>query len=135
MSFFKALLGICDTKPLADDAWRADKGNAVVNLKAATTLTEKGGAAYLKGRGLARPVLVIRGDDGQLYAYQDRCTHGGRKIDPLPGEGKLKCCSVNHSTFDYDGKPLSGPAKHNIERYDTEERDGELFIKITQEAG
>lgn len=134
MSFFKALLGICETKPLDDAAWRTDNGTAVVELKSATALAENGGAAYLKGKGLARPVLVIRGDDGKLYAYQDRCTHGGRKIDPLPGEGKLRCCSVNHSTFDYDGKPLSGPAKHNIERYDAEERDGQLIIKIRQEA-
>ena len=97
----------------------------------ATVLVEKGGAAYLKGKGLNKPVLVVRGDDGKLYAYQDRCTHAGRKIDPVAGEGKLKCCSINHSTFDYDGKPLSGPAKHDIKRYDTEESAGRLIIKLS----
>jgi nitrite reductase/ring-hydroxylating ferredoxin subunit len=131
MSIFKAILGICETKPLADNAWEASNGTATVDLKAAAVLADKGGAAYLKGKGLAKPVLVLRGDDGRLYAYQDRCTHGGRKIDPLPGEGKLKCCSVNHSTFDYEGKPLSGPAKHNITRYETEESADRLVIKLS----
>ncbi len=131
MSFFKALLGICETKPLSDDAWESGNGNATVDLNAAAVLAEKGGAAYLKGKGLDKPVLVIRGDDGKLYAYQDRCTHAGRKIDPVAGEGKLKCCSINHSTFDYDGKPLSGPAKHDIKRYDTEESAGRLIIKLS----
>ncbi|MEN8613702.1 Rieske (2Fe-2S) protein [Dehalogenimonas sp. THU2] len=131
MSIFKAILGICDTKPLAETAWESRDGQAIVDLKAATMLTAKGGAAYLKGKGLEKPVLVVRGQDNKLYAYQDRCTHGGRKIDPVANEGKLKCCSVNHSTFNYDGKPLSGPAKHDIKRYETTESSGRLVIKIT----
>lgn len=131
MSIFKAILGICDTKPLDEGSWEAADGKATVSLEKAAPLADKGGAVYLKGKGLEKPVLVVRGDDNQLYAYQDRCTHGGRKIDPVPGQGKLKCCSVNHSTFDYSGKPLSGPAKHDIKRYETEETGGKLVIKLS----
>ena len=131
MSIFKAILGICETKPLVDTAWELKDGQAIVNLKNASILAGKGGAAYLKGKGLEKPVLVVRGQDNKLYAYQDRCTHGGRKIDPVPGTDKLKCCSINHSTFDYDGKPQSGPAKHDIKRYEAKESGGRLVIKIS----
>ena len=131
MSFLKAILGICETKPLAETAWEAKDGQVSVDLEAATMLTTKGGAAYLKGKGLNKPVLVIRGDDNKLYAYENSCTHGHRKIDPIAGESKLRCCSVNHSTFNYDGKPLSGPAKHDIKRFEAKEAGGRLVIKLS----
>jgi nitrite reductase/ring-hydroxylating ferredoxin subunit len=130
LSIFKAILGICETKPLAETAWELKEGRAAVDLKAASELSTKGGAVYLKGKGLKKPILVVRGDDNKLYAYENRCTHFHRKIDPVPGEGKLKCCSVNHSTFNYDGKPLSGPAKHDVKRYEAKESGGRLVIKL-----
>jgi cytochrome b6-f complex iron-sulfur subunit len=131
MNFFTAILGICETKPLAENAWAIKDTQVMVDLKAASPLACKGGAVYLKGKGLSKPVLVVRGVDNKLYAYENSCTHGHRKIDPVAGTGKLRCCSVNHSTFDYDGKPLSGPAKHDIRRYETKEFGGKLVIKIS----
>ena len=131
MSFFKALLGICETKPLAEIAWEKTNGQTSIDLKTAPQLASKGGAVYLKGKGLKKPILVVRGDDNNLYAYENRCTHFHRKIDPVPGEGKLKCCSVNHSTLNYDGKPLSGPAKHDIKRFEARESGGRLVIKLS----
>jgi cytochrome b6-f complex iron-sulfur subunit len=131
MNFFSAILGICETKPLANSAWELNGTQVSVNLKEASELSCKGGAVYLKGKGLSKPVLVVRGVDNKLYAYENSCTHGHRKIDPVSGQGKLRCCSVNHSTFDYDGKPLSGPAKHDIRRYEAREAGGKLVIKIS----
>jgi len=131
MNFFTAILGICETKPLDNGAWELKDTQVTVDLKKAALLSLKGGAVYLKGKGLSKPVLVVRGDDNKLYAYEDSCTHGHRKIDPIAGEGKLRCCSVNHSTFDYNGKPLSGPAKHDIHRYDAKEAGGKFVIKIS----
>jgi nitrite reductase/ring-hydroxylating ferredoxin subunit len=131
MSFFKALLGICATKPLAESAWEVKDSKASVDLKTAAELSAKGGAVYLKGKGLKKPILVVRGEDNKLYAYENSCTHGHRKIDPVAGEGRLRCCSVNHSTFSYDGKPLSGPAKHDIKRFDAKEAGGKLVIKLS----
>ncbi len=131
MNFLTAVLGICETKPLVESAWELKDTQVLVDLKAAPALSCKGGAVYLKGKGLSKPVLVVRGDDNKLYAYENSCTHGHRKIDPVAGEGKLRCCSVNHSTFSYDGKPLSGPAKHDIRRYEAKESGGKLVIKIS----
>jgi cytochrome b6-f complex iron-sulfur subunit len=131
MGIFKAILGICETKPLVESAWELKDTQVLVDLKEAPALSCKGGAVYLKGKGLSKPVLVVRGDDNKLYAYENSCTHGHRKIDPVAGEGKLRCCSVNHSTFSYDGKQLSGPAKHEILRYEAKECGGKLVIKIS----
>ena len=66
-----------------------------------------------------------------LYlAFRNVCPHGKRKIDPAPGEPLLRCCSVNHSKFDYDGNRLSGPAKEALTKYETTVSEGNLLITL-----
>ena len=128
--FFKALLGICETKPLSPELWSVEGGKVVVKLSQKPDAIAKGGAAYLQGKGLQRPVLIVRTDDDKYLAFTNRCTHANRKIDPIAGERKLRCCSVNHSTFDYDGKPLSGPAKESLKRHQVEVTNGNLVLTV-----
>jgi len=132
VNIFKAIMGMCDTSPLADDVWSLMDSQIALDLAKVPALSEKGGAGYMAGKGLAKPVLVVRGQDNNLYAYENACPHGGRKIDPMQGEAKLRCCSVNHSTFDYNGKVLSGPAqhKHELRRLLTSQADGKLLISV-----
>ena len=90
----------------------------------------KGGAVYLKGGGLSKPVLLLRTEDDRYLAFEDRCTHFGRKIDPVPGEAKLRCCSLFHSTYDLEGKNISGAAKDPLTCYTVEQSDGDLVITL-----
>jgi cytochrome b6-f complex iron-sulfur subunit len=128
--FFKALLGICETKPLSQDLWSVEGGKVVVKLSQKPDAITKGGAAYLKGKGLREPLLIVHTDDDKYLAFTNRCTHAKRKIDPVPGEAKLRCCSVNHSKFDYDGKPLSGPAKEALKRHQAGTDQGNLVVTV-----
>ena len=126
-SFFKALMGICETKPLGPDLWSLEGGKAVVQKPDSIP---KGGAAYLQGKGLQQPLLIVHTDDDRYLSFTNVCPHGKRKIDPVAGGGKLRCCSVNHSKFDYDGKPLSGPAKEPLKRHQVELNQGNLVLTI-----
>jgi cytochrome b6-f complex iron-sulfur subunit len=129
--FVKALGGVCDTKPLSQDMWSLEGDAVRVKLSGKPDIIERGGGTYLQGKGLTRPVLVVRTDDDKYVALTNRCTHvGHRKIDPVPGEKTLRCCSVFHSTFDYEGKPLSGPAKDPLTRHEVMLDKGDLVIKI-----
>ena len=130
VSFFKALLGICTTKPLSPDLWNLEDGKIRVKLSEVPQLSNKGDAVYLKGAGLEKPVLIVRTEDDDYLAFANRCTHGGRKLDPVPGERILRCCSVGHSTFDYDGNRLGGPAKDALTGYAVELSDGNLVITL-----
>ena len=130
VSFFKALLGICTTKPLSSDLWDLEDGKIRVKLSEVPQLSNKGDAVYLKGAGLEKPVLIVRTEDDEYLAFANRCTHGGRKLDPVPGERILRCCSVGHSTFDYDGNRLEGPAKDALTGYAVELSDGNLVITL-----
>jgi len=133
MSIIKAALGICETKPLSNSLWGIEGNKVRVKLSNMTEPLQKGKGVYLKGKGLAKPVLLFRTDDDIYLAFSNRCTHiGHRKLDPVPGEPKLRCCSVNHSTFDLQGNPIGGPAKKPLKRYAVERSGGDLVIALSE---
>ena len=127
----KSILGICETKPLSDNLWSFEGNKARVRLSQMPEPCPKGGAVYLKGQGLRIPILLVRTEDDQYLAFANRCTHmGHRKLDPAPGQPILRCCSVSHSTFDYEGRRIDGPAKEPLTRYTIDLSDGDLIITI-----
>jgi len=128
--FFKAILGKCETKPLSPELWSVEGGKVVVKLSQKPDAIPKGGAAYLQGKGLQEPLLIVHTDDDKYLSFTNRCPHMKRKIDPVAGEAKLRCCSVFHSKFDYDGKPLSGPAKESLKRHQVELSQGNLVLTV-----
>jgi nitrite reductase/ring-hydroxylating ferredoxin subunit len=132
MGFFKRLFGICETEPPADeDCWTYADGKLEVVLDKAPELSMKGGAIRLEGPYLPKRVLVVHGEDGQYHAFPNRCTHAGhRRIDPVPGEDKIRCCSVGKSTFDYSGQTISGSAKEPLEPLTLETERGKLVISV-----
>ena len=128
--FIKAILGICQTKPLSSDLWSLEEDKVRVKLSQMPEPLPKGGAIYLAGQGLSTPILILRTEDDQYLAFANRCTHFGRKLDPVPGESRLRCCSVFHSTFDLDGKAISGPAKEPLTCHAVEQSDGDLIVTL-----
>lgn len=130
MSLIKAMLGICETKPLSGDLWSLEGNKVRVKLSQIPEPLQKGGAVYLKGGGLPKPILLLRTEDDRYLAFADRCTHFGRKLDPVPGEPVIRCCSVFHSTYDLEGKNISGAARRPLTRYAVEQSDGDLVITL-----
>ena len=124
MGFWKRVLGICDTRRPGDGGcWDFADGNVTIDLTRAPELNHSGAALRLEGRGLPQRLLVVHHSDGGFRAYHNRCTHMGRRIDPLRKHNQLRCCSVNKSTFSEVGEVLAGPAKGSLKT-----------LAITQEA-
>jgi len=133
MKFFKRLLGICETPPPGDpEAWTVADGIVSINLARIPELNNPGGAVRLEGKDPAPRLLVFHGDDGRHHVVSNRCTHMGRRIDPIAGSKIIQCCSVSKSTFTYDGKAVGGAAKKPLQTYPVS-RDGEtLTIQLTR---
>lgn len=132
MGFFRRLFGICATpEPQDSGCWRMEAGRIRLDRTRAPELDEPGGALRLEGHGLAAPVLVLHAANGRIHAYTNRCTHGGRRLDPLNGGQRLRCCSIGKSTFELDGEPVAGPAKGALTPHPVEETDTELRITVT----
>lgn len=131
-SVWQRLLGIPETsKPVNSDCWEYSHGVLKIDLDKATELNRRGTGIRLEGRGLPKRVLVYQDIYGSFYAFHNRCTHmGHRRLDPLPGENCLQCCSVGKSRFDLRGNNLSGPAKKPIHAFNCETADRFLYIYL-----
>jgi cytochrome b6-f complex iron-sulfur subunit len=128
--FFRSLLGICDTAKPDPGLWVLDGSLVRVEVKKIPQLQKAYGAVYLEGQGLNAPVLIVRGEENGYVAFENRCTHFGRKLDPVLGKPLVRCCSVGHSMFDFQGKVLGGPAKGPIKVYQAEMREDELVVHL-----
>jgi nitrite reductase/ring-hydroxylating ferredoxin subunit len=134
MSIWKRILGISSTKPPAEaGCWRYNTGTVEVDLSRARELARPGGAIRLEGSGLPTRLLVVHGEDGKYYALKNKCTHFGRRLDPLPGQPLIQCCSINKSTYDYTGEKVSGPAGGSVTLLPLEDKGGRLLIKTIKE--
>jgi len=129
-SVFKAILGICNTKPLGS-GWDLKDGRLSVTSEGLAEMDRLGGAAYLQGGGLEKPVLLLKMGADDYLTFENKCTHGGRKIDLKPDHTGLRCCSVNHSTYDLEGKNLTGPARGPVIKYRIAFKDGELSVILS----
>ena len=133
MKFFKRLLGICETPPPGDpEAWTVANGLVRINLFRMPELNHPGGAVRLEGQDPAPRLLVFHGDDGQYHVVANRCTHMGRRIDPIAGSKTIQCCSISKSTFTYDGKPVGGVAKKALTTYPVAREGDKLTITLSQ---
>jgi hypothetical protein len=54
----------------------------------------------------------------------------GRRLDPLPGQARLQCCSVSKSTFAYAGDPLAGAARTALKTFAVTLAGNELTIVL-----
>jgi nitrite reductase/ring-hydroxylating ferredoxin subunit len=128
-NIFQRILGIPATsKPKDPRCWSYSDGKLTIDLKKATELASSGGALRLEGDNLPVRLLVVLGEDGQFHAFQNRCTHlGHRRLDPVPGTNTVQCCSVNKSTYEYNGKTIHGPAPNPVITYPAEV-DGETLV-------
>lgn len=131
MKLIKRILGICETRQPSDaESWRYENGRITARLSRLPELGRPGGAVRLEGGGLPRRVLLVHGTDGRFHAVANRCTHMGRRLDPLPGKDRIECCSVSKSTFTYEGGPVSGAAKTPLETFSVEVDGDALRIRI-----
>jgi nitrite reductase/ring-hydroxylating ferredoxin subunit len=130
-NIFQRILGICATKePLNPECWTAAGGAITVNLEKASELAAKGGAIRLEGKGMPKRVLVFRDDSGALRAFDNKCAHKGRRIDPVSGEGIVQCCSVNAAAYDYQGKKIEGPGEGQLSPLAVKEEGGKAVIQL-----
>ncbi|MFH0821184.1 MAG: Rieske (2Fe-2S) protein [Pseudomonadota bacterium] len=118
--FLKALACICRTKPLSPTLWQYRDNKVTVKLADVFELQAPGGAVCLDGNGLGTPILIVLGDDDEYHCFSNRCTHMGRRLDPVPGRPQVLCCSVMHSTYDYEGIGVKGPGKKAVRKYEVE---------------
>jgi len=114
-TLLQKIFGICATKPPEDKGcWKVSGKGVEVFLDRAKELSSPFGAIRLEGKNLPVRLLLVRGEDDSFYAFENRCRHMGRRLDPVPGTRTVQCCSIGKSTYDYTGQLMSGSANKNL---------------------
>jgi len=132
MALIKRVFGISVTPTPADPGcFTAQDGTILLDLSRAPELTAAGAAVRLESADLPDRLMVMHGIDGIYRAYTNHCACAGWRIDPVPGEHKVRCCTLAQSTYDYDGKKLSGSAKGDLTTHAVVEDGGKLTITLT----
>ena len=132
-SIWQRIFGISATdKPQDESSWHYESGQLTISLDRIPELTRSGTAVRFEGKSLPARVLVVFGEDKQYQAFHNRCTHfGHRRLDYVPGTETVQCCSVNKSTYTFDGNKIHGPDPRPIHTYPVDVDEGELRIKIS----
>jgi nitrite reductase/ring-hydroxylating ferredoxin subunit len=128
MGVFQRIFGISVTsKPSDEGCFAIEDGIVRVDLARAPELASPGSALRLESAELPDRLMVLHGIDGTFRAYTNHCACSGWRIDPVPGEHKVRCCTMARSTYDYDGVKLSGPAKADLTTHPVE-KDGDTLV-------
>ena len=131
MPLLKRIFGISVTATPADEGcFTVREGVVELDLARATELSVPGAALRLESPDLQDRLMVLHGLDGTYRAYTNRCACAGWRIDPVPGEHKVRCCTLAQSTYDYDGKKLSGSAKGDLTTHPVEVAEDKLTITL-----
>lgn len=128
---FQRIFGLCATRKPADEGCWTVSGNTIeIDLSRAPELSEPWGAIRLEKKNLAERVLVLRAEDGTFHAFKNKCSHAGRRLDPVPETATVQCCSVGKSTFDYDGQPVGGTSKKPVAVHAVRTADGRVVVEL-----
>jgi nitrite reductase/ring-hydroxylating ferredoxin subunit len=133
MGIIKRLLGICSTRKPADaGSWRHESGQVVVDLSRAPELAAPYGGLRLEAGTLPDRILVFNSGGDSYAAIFNRCTHMGRRIDPVDSRQPLRCCSISGSAYDRDGRVMAGPAKEPLKLLPMEKSGDRLYISLEE---
>jgi nitrite reductase/ring-hydroxylating ferredoxin subunit len=76
-------------------------------------------------------VITVVKLDGEVYAFQEFCTHRFGPLSEGSFEDHQVRCPWHGSCFDVrTGKVTNGPAKLDIKTYDTRVREGKVEVRV-----
>lgn len=127
-TIIQRIFGIPATKCAAEGSWSLDGKCVRIDPGKLPEIASPGTGVRIEGKGLPERILLLHGTDGEFYAFRNRCTHGGRRLDPH-GDG-VQCCSVGKSFFDLNGSIISGSAKKNLKKYVIKREDNYIIIEL-----
>ena len=100
-----------------------DEGRAVIDKVSPAEVARPGSG---KNGGYAtRGVIVFRDTDGDLRAFDSKCTHAGCNV---AFQGDKLFCHCHGGTYDLEGKNIAGPPPRPLTPLKVFEEDGLLYV-------
>lgn len=103
--------------PFGEDGRALVEGIAAADV-ARPSMGKNGGYG---GRGL----LVFRNAQGELKAFESKCTHAGCNV---AFQGERIYCNCHGGTYDLNGKNIAGPPPRPLTELGVVEEEGQLYV-------
>ena len=117
----------CAAALLAGGAALASPKKVAIPLDKIEKLKEIDGWAILKVKELE--IMFIRDAEESVRAFHPVCTHQKCKLGYNPKKKEIEC-PCHESAFDLEGKPLKGPAKEPLKRYEAKLEGGRIIVTL-----
>lgn len=80
-----------------------------------------------------RGLIVFRNPEGELKAFDSKCTHAGCNV---AFEGDRIYCNCHGGTYDLEGRNIAGPPPRPLQELGVVEEEGLLYVyRLTGETG
>ena len=122
--------GVSRTPAAAPGSFSLQGGKLVVDLEKEPRLGQPGGAVKILHPDLPDGLILARVTQERLEVVSLLCTHRGVEVDYDHERGHFQCASIGSSTFAFDGRRLSGPARRPLKEYQATLDDGRLIISV-----
>jgi len=73
----------------------------------------------------SRGIIVLRSSEGDLRAFDSKCTHAGCNVQY---QGDKIFCNCHGGTYDLNGKNIAGPPPKPLTELKVVEADGALYV-------
>jgi len=114
--------------PTEPGCYEVDGDRVSISLSRTPVLGQPGGAMRIEDERLPDRIIIVHGQDGEFQCYRNRCACGGFRIDPVPGEERMRCVTPMQSTYEQDGKPLAKHVEKYLDLLPVDVAEGQLTI-------
>ncbi len=77
-------------------------------------------------------IAIVRGEDGEVYAIEDRCSHADIPLSEGDVDGSTIECWLHGSRFDLrTGKPTGPPATTAVPVYPVRIEGDDVYVDVT----
>ena len=124
--------GVSDTPSAPVGSYSFKDGRVYLNLSEIGALKQVGGGVKISLPGVGGTelkLIVIHPGDEEYLAFADRCSHKGKELNYLHGEGKLACSGLR-SLYDLAGNVIRRPAENPLLGYVLKKEKDVLIIDI-----
>jgi cytochrome b6-f complex iron-sulfur subunit len=88
-----------------------------------------GGTRTFVISGSTVPYILIRLENDEFYAYEQKCTHLSCAVYYMPGSGKIECPCHNGWFDARTGEVLAGPPPRPLPRLDVLVKGDEVYVR------
>jgi len=92
-----------------------------------------GGTKSFVLEGSTIPYVLIHLEDGQLRAYEQKCTHLSCAVFYKPNSGRIECPCHNGWFDALTGEVLAGPPPRPLPRLDVVVKGDDIYVKALEE--